>query len=104
MASLVGSASLIIGTKTAATRRPEKRARPVRKERCRNRRRAVPQRSLAAGAVRPARAIVSSVATFSATLVPHPRIEPGIGDIHRDVDSDDEQRHEQERALDHRII
>src|SRR5215472_1003526 len=104
MESLVGSASLIIGTNTAASTRTAKSARPVSKERCRRSRCAVSQRARAPSPKRSPGAIASIAPALSGIVVPHARIEPGIGNIHGDVDADHEQRHEQERALDHGIV
>src|SRR5260370_3461571 len=104
MASLVGSAPLVIGRNAAATTRMAKSPRPVSNERWRSSRCPVAPPALTRGAAASAPPMVSSVATPSATVVPHPRVEPGVSDIHGDVNADHDKRHEQERALDPWVV
>src|SRR5262245_14045849 len=103
MTSLLGDASLISGTMKAAATMIRNSTSPVWNERWRSSRRSGSQRAerkregAAAGAQ-------PMVAALSATVVPHARIEPGIGDVDEDVDHDQQQCCEEKTALNHRIV
>src|SRR5258708_17977917 len=102
--SLLGAAARIMGTKAAASKMMAARTRPVWNERCRSRRRSVSHRANEWRISVGFETIAPRLATSSATVEPHARIEPGIGDVHDDVDAHQHQRHEEQAALDHRIV
>src|ERR1044072_3574549 len=102
IASLVGSTGAIQGARAAASRTMPKRPSPKRNERWRSSRFSVVQ----AGCSR-VRGISPSSSAWSseaALLITHSRVEQRVADVHHDIDQHKKRRHQEQPALDHRVV
>src|SRR6476620_8605203 len=102
IASFVGSTGAIQGARAAASRTMPNSPSPERNSRWWNKRFRVPQAGCSRmRGISPSSSVSSSEA---ALFIAHSRVEQGVADVHHDIAQHKKRRHQEQPALDHRVV